>query len=573
MTALHQHFEGAVDDAPDRLVLAAGSRELTARQLDETANRIAWSLIERGVTRGDLVGVALHRNISLVPSLLGVLKCGAAYVPIDPHLPDDRIASMLDDAGVRQVLVARAAEHAGPYASRACLDPSDLDRLSNNRTRPHLDVGSADAAYVIYTSGTTGRPKGVVVEHRSADNLARAWKEVIPFKAGATISSLATVAFDIFLAETILPMVYGLRVALATDTDVASPTAIARFLAREQVDAMQVTPSRLSWLLADEDVARELARVELLIVGGEAFPPMLLEQARTHTQASVFNVYGPTEATVWTSAKQLDVNHPITIGKPIVGVGYHVLSESGAEAALGEPGELYISGAALARGYLGDQAKTDVQFVSRPDIADGRLYRTGDLARRCGDGEVQIVGRTDHQVKIDGYRVELAEVEAVLAETSGVRDAVVTMLDGGASRTLAALVTPASADTDAAWAHAATRLPRYMMPSTVVAIDALPMSAAGKADRRMIGALLSDHVRHTADADPHDYLYATIARWLGHTFDPDAAGLIDLGVGSLNTARLTAEISCRYGARLSLADVIAAPSVRELASLVRAHRR
>lgn len=573
MIALHQHFERAADDDPSRVILTADSEELTASQLDELANRIAWSLIDRGVTAGDLVAVALHRNINLVPSLLAVLKCGAAYVPIDPHLPADRIASMLDDAGVTHVLAEHAEERSLPYASRVCLDPNDRGRLSANRARPDIGVHHGDAAYVIYTSGTTGRPKGVVVEHRSAGNLIRAWREAIPFKVGTTISSLATVAFDIFLAETILPMTYGLRVALATDGDVGSPAAIARYLAREQVTVMQVTPSRLSWLLADDSVACELARVELLIVGGEAFPVTLLEETRRRTQAAVFNVYGPTEATVWTSAKELVLDQPITIGKPIAGVGYHVLTEAGSEPAPGEAGELHISGAALARGYLGDRAKTDAQFVRHTDMPDGRLYRTGDLARRLENGDVQIAGRTDQQVKIDGYRVELAEVEAVLAQTAGVRDAVVTMLDGGITRTLAAMITPASADADAAWAHAATRLPRYMMPSTVVAVDELPLSPAGKADRRTIEATLRDHLTDSTAADPQVFLCATISRWLGHSFDPSTGGLIDLGVGSLNTARLTAEIACRYGASLSLAEVIAVPSVRELAGLIEAYCR
>jgi amino acid adenylation domain-containing protein len=559
---LHEHIQWLADRDPDRVVLAVGSQVLTAAELDRLANRIAWSLHHRGVRLGDLVAVALPRDFTLVPALLGVLKVGATYIPIDPHLPAARIASMLGDSAAGYVLTSNAWAHAEPYATRTCLDPHDVDGLNAESGRLPVAVHGSDAAYVIYTSGTTGRPKGVTVEHRSVDNLVRGWSSAVSFPPGATISSLATVAFDIFLAETILPMVYGMRVALATDDDVSSPAAIAQFLARHNVTAMQVTPSRLSWLLADDRVRAELAKVELLIVGGEAFPPSLLTEARRHTDAAIYNVYGPTEATVWTSAKRLTCEEPITIGPPIDGVTYHLEDESGAEPAPGELAELYISGQALARGYLGDQAKTHDRFGGEP-----RRYRTGDMARRLDNGELQVAGRTDQQIKIDGYRIELTEIEAVLGQVTGVQAAVVVALGGGVSRTLVAAVSPQSIDPETVWTAAAQRLPRYMMPSTIVAVAALPLSHAGKADRRAIEALLRMHLR--TNEDPLSFIRTTVERWLGRPVDPDTGGLLDLGLGSLNTARLTAEIACRYQAGLDLSEVIAARSLRNLANLVR----
>ncbi|MFY1637256.1 non-ribosomal peptide synthetase [Solwaraspora sp. WMMB335] len=561
---LHEHIEDLADRCPDRLVLSAGPETLSAAELDQFGNRIAWSLFDRGVRPGDLVAVALPRDITLVAALLGVLKSGAAYVPIDPHLPAARIGSMLDDSGARYVLVSSAWAHVDPYATRTCLDPRDPDWLRTEGRRPQVDVHGSDAAYVIYTSGTTGLPKGVIVEHRNVDNLVSGWSNAISFPHGATMSSLATVAFDIFLSETILPMVYGLRVALATDEDVGTQSAIADFLARHNVTAIQATPSRLTWLLADNRVRAELAKVELLIVGGEAFPAPLLAEARRHTKAAIYNVYGPTEATVWTSAKLLTDDQPITIGQPIQGVAYHLVDESGIEPSLGELGELCISGEALARGYFGDPVKTRDRFGT-----GSRRYRTGDLARRLNNGEVQVSGRTDQQIKIDGYRVELMEVETVLAEADGVAAAVVVLLDGEISRTLVAAVMPASVDPDAVWAHAAQRLPRYMMPSTIVAVASLPLSHAGKADRRAVETLLREHVR--TEEDPLDYVCAMVTRWLGSPVDPDCGGLLDLGVGSLNTARLVAEIACRYEVRLELSDVIAVRSLRHLADRIRLH--
>ncbi|MEW1648415.1 non-ribosomal peptide synthetase [Streptomyces sp. NPDC091219] len=563
---LHSDLAELADNHPDRIVLSAGQHALSAAELDRFANRIAWSLLNQGVGRGDHVAVALPRGVALIPALLGVLKTGAAYVPIDPHLPTARIAAMLDDSGANCVLAVGDQAGSAPYAQRSCLDPLNPDSLSTNDSRPRIDVRRTDTAYVIYTSGTTGRPKGVVIEHRNVDNLVRGWSTVIPFPAGGTISSLATVAFDIFLAETLLPMLYGMRVALATEDDVRSPAAIAAFLARENVTVMQVTPSRLTWLLADKQVSAELARVSLLIVGGEAFPPMLLAKTRESTCAAVYNVYGPTEATVWTSAKLLAEGDPVTIGSPIPGVAYRLVDDSGAEPAPGDLGELCISGHALARGYLGDLAMTRDRF------GDGsRCYRTGDLARRLDNGEVQVAGRTDQQVKIDGYRVELAEIETVLAGAPGISSAAVVALDGGSSQTLAAVVTPAAADVDAVWAQAAQQLPRYMMPSTVAVLALMPLNPAGKTDRRAVEALLYKYVKDTSPEDPLEYLSALIEKWLGSPVDTDSTTVLDLGVGSLNAARLTAEIACRYQARLALSEVVSARSLRHLAELVRQH--
>lgn len=555
--ALHEHVERLAAEAPDRIVLTAGLDGLTARELDRRADRVAGALRDRGVGRGDLVAVALPRDIMLVPSLLGVLKCGAGYVPIDPHLPQARIAAMLDDSGARHVLVRSAAGGDPPYRSRSCLDPADLPPRPD---WPGVTVADSDVAYVIYTSGTTGRPKGVAVEHRSLDNLVRGWAGAVPFPDGATMSSLTTVAFDIFMAETVLPMVYRLRVALATDDDVASPAAIAAFLAREEVTAMQVTPSRLAWLVADPLMAAALRRVRLLVVGGEAFPPPLLAAVRRCTDALVHNVYGPTEATVWTSAKLLTGDEPITIGKPIPGVDYHLDHSGNTEP---DAGELCITGAALARGYLGDPERTRDRFG-----VDGRCYRTGDLARRLDGGELQILGRIDQQIKIDGYRVELTEIETVLATAPRVTAAVVVSIDGGASRTLAGLLTPASVDVDAVWERTATQLPRYMMPSTLLAAPAVPLSSAGKADRRAVEVLLRERIIATTPPDPLEYISAAVARWMGGPVDPDGAGLLALGLGSLATARLAAELACRYEVHLELSDMIRARSVRALADLV-----
>ncbi|MQA64003.1 MAG: amino acid adenylation domain-containing protein [Actinophytocola sp.] len=561
---LHEHVEHLADDAPDRVVLTAGAQNLTAAELDQCANRIARMLLDLGVCRGDLVGVALPRDITLVPSLVGVLKCGATYVPIDPHLPRARIAAMLDDSGARYVLVDHAAAQTDPYNSRTCADPHGLDLLTTPVDRPHVDVGNADAAYLIYTSGSTGRPKGVIVEHGSLDNLVRGWATAIPFPAGATMSSLATVAFDIFLAETILPMIYGLRVALATDKDVESPAAIAAFLARERVTAMQVTPSRLAWLLADKQMAAELRRIRLLIVGGEAFPPPLLAAARGRTRAEIYNVYGPTEATVWTSAKLLTEDEPITIGQPIPNVAYRLVGDGDSAPAVGGIGELCISGAALARGYFGDPEQTSERFgTSR------RCYRTGDLARQLDQGELQIVGRVDQQIKIDGYRVELTEIEAVLAAAPGVAAAVVVPLDGGASRTLAGWLTPASVDADAVWKRAAEHLPRFMMPSTLVSAPVIPLSPAGKTDRRAVETLLRERISATTAQDPLEYISAAIARWVDGPVDCDTASVMDLGIGSLTIARLAAEIACRYHVRLELSEMIQVRSLRQLADIVR----
>lgn len=571
--ALHEHLEREADRAPARTALSVSQHRLTALDVDRLANQFAWSVLERGVTPGQRVAVALPRDQQLVPAIIGVLKAGAAFVPIDPHLPEVRIRFMLDDSDAA-CLITDGASHPGlTNMDRPCIDVASGNSLSDACHRPSIRVESIAAAYVIYTSGTTGRPKGVVVEHGNVDNLVHGWRDLIPFAAGSTMGSITTVGFDIFLAETLVPMTYGLQIALAGEDDVATPAAVGKWLVREHVDVLQVTPSRLSWLLADGTSSRHLADVKVLVIGGEALAPSLMERVRMLTDAQMFNVYGPTEATVWTSAKKLTPGEPISIGKPIAGVQYGLHSRTDGQAADDQSGELLIGGTAVARGYLGDPARTLDRFYE----ADGkRWYRTGDAARRLPSGEIQIIGRIDHQIKIDGYRVELGEVETVLSAFPGVREAVVVPLDvehGG--RTLAAVVTSAApgttVDVDAVWASAAECLPRYMMPSTIVAVPAVPLNPAGKTDRVAIERLLREQMRQHLDAaprDPLDFLCTTVARWTNGPVDPVHGGLLELGVGSLNTARLTVEIAYRYGVHLDLTEITAIPSLQRLAELI-----
>jgi amino acid adenylation domain-containing protein len=556
-------LEAEASDHPDRVAVSVGPDDLTMAELDAHANGIAHELLARGVAPGDVVGVAVTRSYRLLPALYGVMKSGAAYLPIDPHLPPKRICEMLERARVRAVI----ADALGRSAIATTAPPAGIVAVENGQAsarRPSVPTTASHTAYVIFTSGSTGKPKGVVIENGNVAAFAQEWPTAVAFRRGQTIGSLTTVAFDIFLAETFIPLVSGMRVALAAEDEVETPDAVAGFLSRARCDVLQVTPARLNWLLANPASTKALRRLATVIVGGEAFPEHLLDRLTAVTRASVYNAYGPTEATVWVSAKRVTPGHPITIGRPIAGVRYQ--TRRCATANDDESDELVISGTTVGQGYLDDDDATEHAFDS--GVPGCRRYRTGDRVRMIG-AEFAIVGRVDDQVKIDGYRVELGEVEEAIAQAPGVVDAAAALIPGSATSSLVALVAPVDADVGAVRAHVAEYLPRYMTPTTIVAVGDLPMTVSGKRDRHAVRDIVAAHLRTESGEDPLVFLRRAAALLLSRDVPATAPGLIELGVGSLATARLIAEMEERYRVTLRLEDVIKLRSLRAIADLVR----
>lgn len=471
-------FERAVR-TPDDLVLEAADGSFTAAQLAARADAVAEALMARGVEAGDIVGVALTRHSDLVASLLGILRAGAAWLPLDPDLPAERLHYMRKDSDARCVLVETGS--AGLFDAAESLDVATLPYA------PHADfVPVAEApdglAYLIYTSGSTGRPKGVRVPCRAVGNFLGSMADRPGFAAGQRLLALTTYAFDISVLELLLPLAAGGCVVLGERGLLEAPGRLAEALQTRRIDVFQATPS--TWrLLRTEDWAGQSGLTAL--TGGEALTPELAQWLQPRV-AMLWNMYGPTETTVWSSLQRIDENalQRCPIGRPIASTGLHVVDAHLQRLPSGVPGELLITGAGLAEGYHARPELTAEKFVVLPETGE-RAYRTGDVALRLASGELLHLGRRDHQVKLRGYRIELGEIETVLGTHPQVESAVVAVHgDDGDQRLLAWVVGQDTVPTVAELrAHLAARLPAYMLPQHVFSLPALPLLPNGKLDR------------------------------------------------------------------------------------------
>ncbi len=432
-------LERAVDASPDRVALEMREARVTYRELDESANRVARRLAREGVGLGDIVAISMRRSPDLLAAMLGVMKAGAAYLPLDPTFPAERLAYMVAHSGARIVLVSNDAD--ASFADQAVrLSPASW--ASESRERPGVAIEGNAAAYVMYTSGSTGRPKGVVVPHQGLVNFSAAFRHLVPIRDDDVVLALTTVSFDISYLELFVSLHAGGRVVLGSDEDRRDPEAISQLIEAFGVTVVQATPSTwrmlIDWGFAPGHAVRALC-------GGEALPQDLAD-ALLERVSSLQNLYGPTEASVWTSAKVLRPGDRVVLAKPITGVTHHVLDRAMRPVPVGLPGELYIGGVCLAHGYHDAPRITAERFLPAPSAHGGeRLYRTGDVVRELDNGDMQFLGRVDHQVKIRGHRIELGEIESTLRASDSVADAVVVAREPkpDAPSALVAYVVPA----------------------------------------------------------------------------------------------------------------------------------
>jgi amino acid adenylation domain-containing protein/non-ribosomal peptide synthase protein (TIGR01720 family) len=533
---------------------------LSYADLDARVSTLAGVLAARGAAPGRIVACCLPRTADLLVTLLAVQRTGAAYLPLDPDFPADRLAWMLTDSAPA-VLVTRTG----------MVSAADVPTLLLDRPLPaaapvgDLAHAADDAAYVLYTSGSTGRPKGVVVTRENLVNFLLAMREEVPLGPADRLLAVTTVSFDISGLELYLPLLCGAAVVLAAKEAVRDPAVLAPLVRRTAATVVQATPTLWRALVDVPGGAAALAGLRVL-VGGEALPPDLAAELRKHA-AEVTNLYGPTETTIWSTAYRL-VCDAVTVGRPIGNTRAYVLDAALRPVPDGFPGELYLAGAGVARGYLGRPSLTAGRFVADPWAPGERMYRTGDLARRRPDGTFDVLGRVDHQVKLRGFRIELGEIEAVLESAAPVTRAVAVIReDRPGDRRLAAYVVGTVPDPAALRELVADALPDYMVPSAIVVLDALPTTPNGKLDRNALPA--PDYAAGAPEAarTPREELLAGVfAEVLGVA----AVGVRDdffaLGGHSLLAARVAARVRTLLGADLALRDVFDAPTVAGLAA-------
>jgi amino acid adenylation domain-containing protein/non-ribosomal peptide synthase protein (TIGR01720 family) len=582
-------FEATAARTPDAIALVAGEAKLTFRELSARANRLGRHLRSLGVQRDSVVGLCMDRSAELVVGLLGILAAGGAYVPLDPAYPPARLAQILTDAGASVVVTRDSLAHAVPQngVRRVRLD-GDSAAIDAESGAP-LDGGarSEDLCYVLFTSGSTGKPKGVAIEHRQLVNYVRGVATRLDLPEGASYAHVSTFAAD--LGNTVLfpPLCLGGTLHVIGDDLTRDPDGLARYMRHHAVDCLKIVPSHLVALLSGAHPEDVLPR-KLLVLGGEASSWDLVERIERLSPATrIMNHYGPTETTVGVLTfpvrrEQRTPTAIVPLGRPLPNSRIYLLDASLEPVPTGVPGEVYIGGAGVARGYLGRPDLTAERFVRDPFVADpsARMYRTGDRARYLPDGALVFLGRIDHQVKIRGFRIELGEIEAAINAHAGVRESVVLVHeDASGDRRLVGYMVPRPAEGPTiaelkAWLG--ERLPDYMVPSEVHVLDALPLTPNGKIDRQALAALVVEKAEDVYEA-PRTPAEEVLAGIWCDVFERDRIGIherfADLGGHSLLAIQIIARAREAFQADVPLRAIFEAPTIAGLAERVEAALR
>ncbi|MGZ4164761.1 MAG: non-ribosomal peptide synthetase, partial [Tumebacillaceae bacterium] len=534
---------------PDGVAVVYEGQQLTYAELNRRANKLAHALLRRGVLRDQIVGICMERSTEQIVALLAVLKAGAAYCPMDITLPQERLAYMAADAGVtvlltQEALVSKFADCSEELQGKLlCLDGAGVTFVGESDANPNVDVSPDDLAYVIYTSGTTGQPKGVMVPHRGLVNLLDDFHKRKPLQTGDACSVWGNFGFDLSALEIFVGLTNGLRVHLFPDDLRADSEAYFRWLADNEIKGCYIAPFMHKPLIAWLNQGNSL-HVQRVQIGVESiYEPEVADMDRRLPEGVVLlNAYGPTEITVAATIQAFDPSavqeRNMPIGKPLQNTQVYLLDGLLQPVPIGVPGELYVGGVQVTRGYKGREDLTSEVFIKNPFLSDlahphARLYKTGDLGRLLADGTIDFLGRVDHQVKVRGYRIELSEIESVLAGHPAIRHAVALAREEGVGgKTLVAYYTllpereaPSNAELRALLKG---KLPSYMVPSAIVRMEEMPLNANRKIDRRALPAPdKSQFMRDNEYVAPRTPTEVTLAALFGEVLQVEQVGVHD----------------------------------------------
>ena len=573
-TPVHQIIEEQAVRTPEALAASFENQDITYFDLDRRANQLARHLIQLGVRPGSLVGICVQRSLDMLVGLLGIWKAGAAYLPLDPAYPPERLTYIMQESSIA-VLLTQARLAVGLPISNTRVIPldSDWDLIGReSKSSPNVMMNSESGAYTIYTSGSTGKPKGVEVTHRNLANLLFSMRQAPGLSASDRMLAVTTLSFDIAGLELFLPLITGAQVVIASREETMDGDRLLARMRDSGTTAMQATPS--TWRLLLEAGWTGTPKVKILC-GGEALPRDLADQLQKCGE--VWNMYGPTETTIWSATSVVEPGPgPVTIGPPIHNTQFYVLDKFNALLPIGVPGELFISGDGVARGYYKRPDLTSERFVVDPfsSLPGQRMYQTGDLVRFLASGRFEFLGRLDNQVKVRGFRIELGEIEAVLAQFPPIRESVVVARedDPGQKRLVAYVVAdeatrPSVSDLRNLVGRA---LPEYMIPSVFVFLAALPRTPNGKIDRKSLPAPDADHLAareaFVAPRTPRETQLAAIAGEVLHLDKVNVeASLFDLGADSLHMFQIIARAG-RAGIVITAQQVFRLRTVAALAA-------
>ena len=588
---IHHLFEEQVERTPDAVAVISQSlrqrteERVTYRDLNRRANQLAHYLAKLGVGPGTYVGISLERSVEMVVGLLGILKVGGAYVPLDPAFPRERLAFMLQDSQVPVLLTQQSLVRELPAhtARVVCLD-ADWEGIAREDAENSAGgATTADLAYILYTSGSTGKPKGVQIPHRALTNFLLSMQQEPGLTADDVLVSVTTLSFDIAGLELYLPLITGASVVVVSHEVAADGALLLKALDQYCATVMQATPA--TWRMLIDSGWMHTPNLKMLC-GGEALPRDLADQI-LERGGTLWNMYGPTETTIWSSTYEVKRdNEPIHLGHPIANTQFYVLDARLQPTPIGVPGELYIGGDGVAVGYLNRPDLTAERFLDNPFIASSnrnsaeRIYKTGDLARYRANGTIEFLGRADFQVKVRGFRIELGDIEAALLQHDQVRQAVaIAREDRPGDKRLIGYVIPESDTAPTASelrAFLKERLPDYMVPTAFVILDKFPLTPNGKVDRRALPKPEEAATELRVYVAPRTALEEAVASIWVQVLKIERVSVLDnffeLGGHSLLATQIVARLRDKLQVELPLASIFEAPTVAELAERLDAIR-
>jgi amino acid adenylation domain-containing protein/non-ribosomal peptide synthase protein (TIGR01720 family) len=565
-------FEEQVKKQPEAIALVFEDKQITYTQLNEKANQLAHHLIRKGVKPQTLVPLAVERSENMLIGLLGILKTGAAFIPIDPEYPDDRILYMLDNSQAELLVYSdksglNPVNYKGIHAISLSQDNKEL--WSETIINTEVKVDCKNLVYVIYTSGSTGLPKGVMIENQSLLNLLLSMTQKLDFTNQSRFLSVTTFSFDIAYLELFLPLLQGGELVLVSRDVAIDGHKLAKAISINLPTHMQATPSSWSLLMDVDWVNTEKVK---LLIGGEAVSESIKNQLANI--AETYNLYGPTETTIWSTIKKLSVSEKVNIGRPIDNTGIMILNHNLEKVPLGVPGDIWISGKGLARGYLFNPELTAERFITNPFNSSERIYKTGDLGKWLLDGNIEYLRRTDDQVKIRGYRIELGEIETVIEQTGLVKSNVVkAFINNAGSQYLAAfVVADDNYSKDRVLQALREKLPVYMIPLVWVVMEQFPLTPNGKIDRKALIVVETDERDDSnyvaAETDVEQKLVAIWQKLLGLEKIGVHDNFFELGGHSLIGMRVMSAINEEFSLEIAVRDLFRYTTIYELGKLL-----
>lgn len=556
------NFLKQVKQHPNKTAVIFEEKNISYKELNEKSNILAHYLIKNGTKPHDIVGLMLNRSIELAIGLLAILKVGAAYLPIDPEYPQDRINYMLEDSNAKLVLTKGTANKIKTNTLNISLDNEIYN--SNNTKDLDIIIKPEDLIYLIYTSGSTGKPKGVMLKHQNITNFLLGTKQIIDFSKDKVMVSVTTICFDIFVLEFWGALTSGITLVLANELEQNNTEALNKLCLETNANMIQTTPSRFAALIQDTENTTFLKNMTDIMVGGEAITKALLDNFTKLTKASIFNMYGPTETAVWSTIKKLSNSNEITIGKPIINTKCYILDSNKNLLPPYIAGELYIGGDGVSNGYLHREELTKEKFVPSPFDKNDLIYNTNDLAYFTDNGEIVHLGRTDFQVKIRGYRIELGEIENKIISIPEISNAVI-ITDESKKYLICYYTATENIDKSVIYDYLVQELPNYMIPTYFCQLEAFPLTPNGKLDRKKLPPIeLKAEKKQKYNTKTEKLLYTTISKVIKNDELDINTPFITLGLDSLGIIAVQTKL-LQYNYVLNTQDFYKYNTIKSLA--------